>query len=273
MNKMRLVALMDNLRKRNCSFRNNVAVLATAAGNHQVRRLHPTFRNMEYNILLQHAIISECGFARLKYVEPANFQVGQKVLAKRTKIRTITETPRRNSNKLTARSQQALNDGDESGVKIACFDASITEVATFRRVHTDFTIRRIHDDRIKNRRFYAKQVIGKATRHLFNKVSRVYRERKPNARIIANALTIFHVLRESILNERVKLIKSRLNGTNAVPFPANTLNKCESQRSSPGPGIEKPNDTGDRAKQGSHKISQRRGRQKLAEFASPSTVC
>ena len=54
------VVLINDFSEGNCFLGNNVTMLATAAGNHQLARLLKALDGMENNIFLQHAIIAKC---------------------------------------------------------------------------------------------------------------------------------------------------------------------------------------------------------------------
>src|SRR5580704_3957526 len=122
---------MNDFRERYHFLCNNVPILSAATGNHYLARLLPAPYGMEDDVLLQNSIIAESSFARLENMEPVNFQVAQEVLAEISKIRTIAKAPWRDSHKLPTGRKQTLNESDESCIKIARFNASVTQITPF----------------------------------------------------------------------------------------------------------------------------------------------
>src|ERR1700691_2715109 len=99
------VLWMHDFSKGDQALCNYVAILSAAAGNHNITGLIPAPHGVEYNILLQHAVVAEGGVARLENMKPVNLQVVEKVFAERAKIRAITKAPRRDADKLPVRSE------------------------------------------------------------------------------------------------------------------------------------------------------------------------
>ena len=116
----------------------------------------------------------------------------QEVFAEWAEVRAVAEAPRRNADELTAGNEQSLNEGDEAGVEVAGFDADGTKRASLGGVGSDFSIRRIRDGRIEEKRQRAEQIPRKTCRHFLNEVSGVNGEREANARLRATALAFLH---------------------------------------------------------------------------------
>ena len=70
---------MDHLVECEHRFSDDVAMLSSAAGDHQFTGLVPPLHCMKDNVLLQHAITSKCSIARFENMEPAEFQITQEM--------------------------------------------------------------------------------------------------------------------------------------------------------------------------------------------------
>ena len=143
------IVRVDDFRERENGLGDDIAMFAATAGDDYFVRLDSPFHCVEDDILLQHVVLAEGGFSGFENVESAQFQMLQEVFTKRAEVGAIAKTPRSDADKLPAGNQQALNECDEAGVKIAGFHPDGTKGVPFGGVSADFSIGWIRDGGIK----------------------------------------------------------------------------------------------------------------------------
>jgi len=212
------VVLVDDFGEGKDGLGDAVALLAAAAGHDHFAGLVAALHRVEDDVLLQHAVFAEGGFAGFEDVEAAQFQLAQEVFAERTEVRAIAKTPGRDADELPTGKKQSLNECDKTGVEVASLDADGTQGAALAGVGADFAIGRIRDGSIEGGRRRAEQITGKPQRHLLNEVFGIDLEREANPRVGAAALALAHRRCQCIQDFLVEFVKGRFDGANVLAF-------------------------------------------------------
>lgn len=260
------VARVNDFREGDYFFGDDVAVLTAAAGNNQFRRLVAAFDGVKNDIFLQDLVAPKGGVARFKNVEPLNFQIGQKILPESPEVRTVAEASGGNAHELAARNQQAVDERDEAGVKIACFHAGQPQAAALGGVRADLPIRRIYNRGIEGGRLDGKQIIGEAIRHFPDEVGRMNGEAELDAGPVTAFLARLQRVREGSLNPRVQFVQRRLDRADAGVSITQAGNESRGESPRTGSGIQQADRLGKRAEQRGHKVGDGSRREELPQL-------
>ena len=258
------VVWVNNLNEGNGRLGYHVATFSAAAGDDHFARLVPTLHRMENDVLLQHAVVAECGLSGFKHMEPPQFHAFQQVFAERSEVGSIAETPWRDPDELPARSQQPLNKRDKAGIEVAGFDADRTQSASLGRVGTDFAIRRIRDGCIEGHWHRTEQIIRKSWGHILYKISGMNGECESYASRCATTLTFPHGCGKCFQDQRIKLVECSLDGTNSVITLTQSRDERGGERACTSASIQQADHCGERPEHRSHEVGHRSSGEELS---------